>query len=127
MSNCFDPKDAHIWRSVYHNLNVTVNGFNSWLGTFHLLSELLPSLGKDIKLLNYSSVPISTNPAWGTCKNPQGLLKKNRGISLVLVACPLSDILITEIPANEEPLCGNEAVCAVIIMSHCPKTSMHAE
>ena len=34
----------------------------------------------------------------------------------MLVACPISDALITRIPADEEPLCGNAAVYAFIIM-----------
>ena len=34
----------------------------------------------------------------------------------MLEACPISDALITRIPADEEPLCGNAAVYAVIIM-----------
>ena len=38
------------------------------------------------------------------------------GISPVLEACPISDALITWIPADEEPLCGNAAVYAVIII-----------
>ena len=37
-------------------------------------------------------------------------------MSLVLEACPISDALITQIPVNEEPLCGNAAVYAVIIV-----------
>ena len=43
-------------------------------------------------------------------KEPTALLEKSRGISPVLEACPLSDALITRIPADEEPLCGNAAV-----------------
>ena len=38
------------------------------------------------------------------------------GISPVLEACPISDALTTWIPADEEPLCGNAAVYAVIII-----------
>ena len=34
----------------------------------------------------------------------------------MLEACPISDALITQIPADEEPLCGNAAVYAVIII-----------
>ena len=34
----------------------------------------------------------------------------------MLVACPISDALITRIPADEEPLCGNAAVYAIIII-----------
>ena len=34
----------------------------------------------------------------------------------MLVACPISDALITRIPADEEPLCGNAAVYAVVII-----------
>ena len=34
----------------------------------------------------------------------------------MLAACPISDALITQIPADEEPLCGNAAVYAVIII-----------
>ena len=49
-------------------------------------------------------------------KEPTALLVKSRGISPVLEACPISDALITRIPADEEPLCGNAAVYAVIIM-----------
>ena len=33
----------------------------------------------------------------------------------MLEACSISDALITQIPADEEPLCGNAAVYAVII------------
>ena len=33
-------------------------------------------------------------------------------------ACPISDALIYRIPADEEPLCGNVAVYAVIISYH---------
>ena len=51
-----------------------------------------------------------------TLKDPTALLEKSRGISLVLAACPTSDALITRIPADEEPLCGNAAVYAVIII-----------
>ena len=50
---------------------------------------------------------------WGTLKS----LEKSRGISPVqLAACSISDALITRIPADEEPLCGNAAVCVVIII-----------
>ena len=52
----------------------------------------------------------------GDFKEPTALLEKSRGISPVLVACPISDALITRIPADEEPLCGNAAVYAVIII-----------
>ena len=34
----------------------------------------------------------------------------------MLAACPISDALITQTPADEEPLCGNAAVYAVMIM-----------
>ena len=34
----------------------------------------------------------------------------------MLEACPISDALITQIPADEEPLCRNAAVYAVIII-----------
>ena len=34
----------------------------------------------------------------------------------MLEACPISDALITRIPADEEPLCGNAAVYSVIII-----------
>ena len=34
----------------------------------------------------------------------------------MLTASPISDALITQIPADEEPLCGNAAVYAVIII-----------
>ena len=33
-----------------------------------------------------------------------------------LAACPVSDALITWIPADEEPLCGSTAVYAIIII-----------
>ena len=54
----------------------------------------------------------------GDFKEPTALLKKSRGISPVLAACPISDALITRIPADEEPLCGNAAVYqyAIIII-----------
>ena len=51
----------------------------------------------------------------GDFKEPTVLLEKSRGISPVLAACPISDALITQIPADEEPLCGNAAVCAIIL------------
>ena len=34
----------------------------------------------------------------------------------MLEVCPISDTLITRIPADEEPLCGNAAVYAIIII-----------
>ena len=34
----------------------------------------------------------------------------------MLAACPISDALITRIPADEEPLCGNAAVYTFIII-----------
>ena len=34
----------------------------------------------------------------------------------MLEACPISDALITWIPADEEPLCGNAAVVVIIII-----------
>ena len=46
---------------------------------------------------------------------PRALLEKSRGISLVLVVCPISDALITQISAEEKPLCGNAAVHVVMI------------
>ena len=49
-------------------------------------------------------------------KDPTALLEKSRGISLVLEACPISDALITWIPADEEPFCGNAAVYAVVVV-----------
>ena len=52
----------------------------------------------------------------GDFKEPTAVLEKSRGISPVLVACPISDALITWIPADEEPLCGNAVVYAVIII-----------
>ena len=53
----------------------------------------------------------------GNFKELIALLKKSRGISPVLEACPVSDALITQIPADEEPFCGNAAVYAIIIMT----------
>ena len=65
------------------------------------------------------STPVwSPNPpsfTWGTY-NPHQLLVKIRGISLVLAACPtciLDALLITRIPTDEEPLCGNAVVYTV--------------
>ena len=52
----------------------------------------------------------------GDFKEPTALLGKNRRIFLVLEACPILDALITEIPADEEPLCGNAAVYAIIVI-----------
>ena len=52
----------------------------------------------------------------GDFKEPTALLEKNRGISLALAACPILDTLLTCIPADEEPLCGNAAVYAIIII-----------
>ena len=34
----------------------------------------------------------------------------------MLAACPVLDALITRTPADEEPLCGNAAVCIIIII-----------
>ena len=34
----------------------------------------------------------------------------------MLEACPILDALITRIPADEEPLCGNAAVYAIIVI-----------
>ena len=52
----------------------------------------------------------------GYFKEPTTLLKKSRGISPVLEACPISDAVITRIPADEEPLCGSAAAYAVIVI-----------
>ena len=52
----------------------------------------------------------------GYFKEPTTLVKKSRGISPVLEACPISDALITQIPADKEPLCGSAAVYAVIVI-----------
>ena len=49
----------------------------------------------------------------GDFKEPTALLKNSRGIFLVLVAC---HALITQIPADEEPLCGNAVMYAIVIM-----------
>ena len=38
------------------------------------------------------------------------LLEKDRGISPVLTVCPILDALITRIPADEEPLYGEDAL-----------------
>ena len=57
---------------------------------------------------------------WGTY-NPHQLLVKIRGISLVLAACPtcvLDTLLITRIPTDEEPLCGNAVVYTVCCRRH---------
>ena len=53
--------------------------------------------------------------------NPHQLLVKIRGISLVLAACPtcvLDTLLITRIPTDEEPLCGNAVVYTVCCRHH---------
>ena len=63
---------------------------------FHLLSEL-PSLGT---LSRSPGLPTCTNPIRGTLKNPQHF-SKSREIFPVLAACPLSNALITRIPADE--------------------------
>ena len=34
----------------------------------------------------------------------------------MLAACPLLDALITWIPADEEPLCGNAALYVVVVV-----------
>ena len=47
----------------------------------------------------------------GDFKEPTALLEKSRGISLVLVACPISYALVTPIPADEEPLWKCCCVC----------------
>ena len=56
----------------------------------------------------------------GDFKKPTALLEKSRGISLVLGespwSCSILDPLITWIPADEEPLCGNATVYAIIII-----------
>ena len=52
----------------------------------------------------------------GDFKDPTALLEKSRGISPVLVACPISDALISQIPADEEPLCGNASAYYAIII-----------
>ena len=52
----------------------------------------------------------------GDFKESTTLLEKSRGISPVLVACPISDAQITQTPADEEPLCGNAAVYTLMIM-----------
>ena len=41
----------------------------------------------------------------------------------MLVACPISDALITQIPADEEPLCENAAVYAIILLKKYEQTS----
>ena len=51
----------------------------------------------------------------GDFKEPRSLLEKSRGIAPVLEACPISDALITRIPADEEPLCGN-ALCMLLFI-----------
>ena len=33
-----------------------------------------------------------------------------------MLTCPISNALITRIPTDEEPLCGNAAVYAIIIV-----------
>ena len=43
-------------------------------------------------------------------KEPTAPLEKCRGIFPVLEACSISDALITRIPSDEEPLCGNAVV-----------------
>ena len=49
--------------------------------------------------------------------NPQHFLKRvGESISPVLVACPISDALITQIPVDKEPLCGNAAVYVLMMM-----------
>ena len=53
----------------------------------------------------------------GDFKEPTAILEKSRGISPVLAACRISDALITQIPTDEEPLCGNAAVHAIIIIT----------
>ena len=51
-------------------------------------------------------------------KEPTALLENSRGISPVLRwPVLISDSLITQIPADEEPLCGNAAVYAVLTYS----------
>ena len=52
----------------------------------------------------------------GDFKDPTALPEKSRGISLLLAACPILDALITWIPADEEPFCGNAAVYAVVVI-----------
>ena len=52
----------------------------------------------------------------GDFKDPTALLEKRWGISPVLEACPISDVLITSILADEEPLCGNAAIIIIIII-----------
>ena len=47
----------------------------------------------------------------GDFKEPTALLKKSRGISPVLVACSISDALITQISH-----CENAAVYAIVVV-----------
>ena len=52
----------------------------------------------------------------GDFQEPTALLEKSRGISPLLAAYSISDAEIFRIPADEEPLCGNAAVYAFIII-----------
>ena len=52
----------------------------------------------------------------GDFKEPTALLEKSRGISLVMAACSISDALITWIPADTEPFCGNAALYVIIVI-----------
>ena len=52
----------------------------------------------------------------GDFKDPTALPEKSRGISLLLAACPILDALITWIPADEEPFCGNAAVPYAVVV-----------
>ena len=54
----------------------------------------------------------------GDFKEPAALYDKieQGNLPQVLAASPISDALITQIPADEEPLCGNAAVYAIIFL-----------
>ena len=70
--------------------------FNFWLG---ILFQCLKWEGLSISCWSWPSI--------------HSHLKKNRGISLALVACPISDAPITCIPADYELLYRNAEVYAI--------------
>ena len=83
-------------------------------GLNYFPAPLQATLHPYVEMLSHCpSLPTSTNPIQGS--EPTALLEKSKRISQVLAASPISDALITGIPADEEPLCGSAVVYVVII------------
>ena len=92
---------------------VTTRSFaHSYQSTWNwLYSPFQPSFDQ-MKLISLQPV---YQPNMGDFKEPTALFKKSRGISPVLAACPMSDALITWIPADNEPLCRNTVYAIILI------------